>query len=48
MSIKYRPVEDILSGPRRPLSVDRPRVGGGLELVDVEAGGVVSRHDVDG
>lgn len=38
----------VLSGPGVPLSVNRPRRSGGLELVDVETGGVVGRHGVDG
>lgn len=38
----------VLSGPGIPLSVNRPRRSGGLELVHVETGGVVGRHGVDG
>lgn len=38
----------VLSGPGIPLSVNRPRRSGGLELVHVETGGVVGRHGDDG
>lgn len=38
----------LISGPGIPLSVNRPRRSGGLELVHVETGGVVGRHGVDG
>jgi hypothetical protein len=42
--VSNRSQVNVLTSPGIPLSVDGGRGGGGLELADIEAGGVAGRH----